>query len=898
MAKPQEKELTALELMIEHADNVSSSVAGMPKAKRKRRAANDVEDYDPEMYDEEVVYVGPGSRAKNRAAKAAREKMANTRVRYAPTASEEAPSAPRAVASQPNPREVEAALEDLFIAGEKSGEDIVKAIRDGNAVSTKTQKALEDWLEWEKREAFKEKNRAKSDPHGNQPGAGRAGGPDSANDDPGPDNNDGGGDFGPDERRSRRRGKRYGRNRGERRGPGRRLPRRSRFGKIKGKLGLALALGAAVGGGLWLKHRSQKEFEEQNAENGGAGTPDYQKTDAAPDSDAKPTPMPSAPEVKRAEDAAKGDLPKPPSETQDLAVAGTSMLLAGASKKIPIIGPALGNGLSYANEAQHIDADETLTDAEKAKEKKKAGGSAIGGAAGGTTGAIAGAWIGGALGSVVPVVGTAAGAALGGLLGNILGDYFGSSVGEYVAEKITDESDKMLADGEKDRKEKMDEYNDTTAENQNKAKFPQPVIMPFGFGGMGGMGGMPGSGAGTYAGPMRAQPARRMDSKQVTDIAQRAIAEGGLGSVSEQFESGGRGVGTVSTGQGDAGGVSYGKHQLATNNGSMMNFLNSPEGKPFLQRFGGLAPGTSQFNSVYKDVASNNSAEFDKAQSDYITRTHYAPLAAKMQNEVGVDLTKRGAGVKELMYSTAVQYGAGTSVISNALQGKDVNAMSDDDLIKTIQDYKAATTDRYFKSSSAQTQQSVATRAQNEKDVLLKVAEAERKKKAVNTPDADAALDARIAEKFPDLPKGSGTSGALDTADTTVDRNLKNLPDLTAKGPEAPRSSSEEYERQLKERVALAAPDVNRIEPTVQPEAAVERQPLVTPGDIARSEPPATPQPSAAPQPVANQPKAGAVSKPSSSGNSSGSPAAGHTLDVIPIFMDDPMLNMITMGYM
>jgi len=898
MAKPQEKELSALELMIEHADSISPSVAGMPKARRKRKAANDSpavdyeRDYDPELYDDEVVFVGPGSRAKNRAAKALREKMANQRVRY--VSDNDAPTSPRAVSQQPNPREVESALEDLFIAGEKSGDDIVKAIKEGNAVSTKTQKALEDWLEWEKREAFKEKNRAKSDPHGNQPGAGGPG-TGGAKDDGGPDEDDNGGpDFGDNGNNNRRRrtggrnrrGRRYGRSSGSRRGPGRNLPRR-RFPRLRGKAGALLTLGtlaAATAGGLWLKNESQEKFEQDNAGNGGAGMPDNQAVPAE-----APAPVAQQPEIQRAEEAAKGDAPKPPSEAQDAAVAGASLLLAGAAKKIPVVGPALGNGLSLANDMQHIDADETMTDQEKAHEKKKATGGAIGGTAGGTTGAVAGAWIGGTLGSVVPVVGTAAGAALGGLLGGILGDYFGNSIGEYVADKITDETDTMLADGEKDRKEKMDEYNDTTAENENKAKFPAPSVSPFSFMGLMGMGG---SGGGTYQGPMRAQPSKRYDSKQVTDIANKAIAEGGLGSVSEQFESGGRGVGTVSTGRGDYGGVSYGKHQLATNNGSMMNFLNSPEGKPFLQRFGGLAPGTAQFNSVYKDVASSQGAEFDKAQSDYITRTHYAPLAAKMQNEVGVDLTKRGAGVKELMYSTAVQYGAGTSVISNALQGKDVNSMSDEELIKTIQDYKAATTDRYFKSSDAQTRQSVAMRAQNEKDVLLKVAEADRKKKAVNNPDAE--LDAKIAKRFPDLPKGSGS----DYSNTQVDANKESLPDLTGRGPVTPKSTPEEHERRLNELVAAAAPDVKRIEPVVQPEAPVERVPLVTPGDIARTE---VPEPAvAAPPPTqtANQPKGGAVSRPSSKGSSGSSPSNSHSLDSIPIFMDDPMLNMITMGYM
>lgn len=890
MAKPKEKELSALELMIEHAENMRSSVVGMP---RSRKASNQPDfSFNLNAHDledsEEEYYVGPGSRAKNRAARerreAAKARQIDVNVRT---------TQPTALASQPNPRQVESALEDLFIAGERSGDDIVTAIRDGNAVSQKTQDALEDWLKWEKSEAFKQKNKAKSDPHGQQPGAGGEGtGPNTgpANDDGGDDNFN---DFdGGDERRrrrtgeSRRRGRRYGRNSGNRRGPGRNLPRPKRFrGKFGAILGIAAAGAAALGGGLWLKNRANEEFEEDNAANEGAGAPEQPKQVE------QQQPIRTA-DVNKAAETLPSEAPKAPSAAQDAAVAGTGMLLMGASKRIPIIGPALGNGLMYANDTQHIDADETLTEDEKAREKKKAAGSAIGGTAAGTGGAVAGAWIGGALGSVVPVVGTAAGAALGGLLGGILGDYFGSSIGEYVADKITDESDNMLAEGEKDRKEKMEEYNEAADENKDKSKFPQPLIMPFNIGGMGG--GLPGSGAGTYQGPMRAQPSRRMDSKQVTDIAQKAIADGGLGSVSEQFESGGRGVGTVSTGQGDAGGVSYGKHQLATNNGSMMNFLNSPEGKPFLQRFGGLAPGTAQFNSVYKDVANTQGADLDKAQSDYITRTHYAPMVAKLQNDVGVDLSSRGSGVKEMIYSTAVQYGAGSSVVANALKGKDVNAMSDPELIQAVQDYKAATTDRYFKSSSAQTRQSVAMRAQSEKDVLLKVHEAEQKKKAVNTPkpvDAEAEHDARIAEKFPGLKKGTGPQH-----DGPVDENLKNLPDLTGRGPVRPKSSPEEYEKQLQERVALAAPDVNRIQPVAQPEAPIERQPLVTEGDVARQEaPPVTPVVA----PAAQAPSGGAVSRPAASGgNNSANPSAGHSLDNIPVFLDDPMLNAITTGYM
>lgn len=917
MAKPQEKELSALELMIEHADSVATGVVGAPKAKRARKPANEspFSEYEESLLEtdtENTYYVGPGSRRLNREAKARREAKRDSQPIGRPTAPRDdnrqlevnvnhsiAKPSIRQI-EQPNAQHVEVALENLFEASEKSGGDIVKAIKDGTQVNKNTLEAIEDWLTWEKAEAFKEKNRAKSDPHGKQPGNNFVSDAVPANDE-----SSGGDFFDAPERRSKgegrgkKRGRRYGRSRGEKRGAGagrsRNLPKTSR---LRGKTGLVLGLvtaGAALLGGNWLKERSQSEYEDENAKAAGAGAPDY-----VDDSD---SPEPISPaemqQATTAGDAAAiravdSDVPKAPTPAEDAAAMGASTLLMGATRRLPIVGPALGNGIMAVNEAQHIRADDTLTDAEKNREYKKTAGRAIGGTAGGTAGAVAGGWIGGILGSVVPVAGTAAGAALGATIGGILGDYFGSSVGEYVSEKITDESDAMLADGEKDRQEKIEEYNKTTLENQDKAKFPAPTGMPFGlglgalaFGGGFGGGGGGGGGGEQYQGPFRAQSASRYDSKQITDIANKAISEGGLGSVSEQFESGGKGVGTVSTGAGDAGGVSYGKHQLATNNGSMMNFLNSKEGQPFLQRFGGLAPGTAQFNSVYKDVANTQGAEFDKAQSDYITRTHYAPLVAKVQNDLGLDLSTRGAGVKELLYSTGVQYGAGTSVINNALQGKDINAMSDPELIKTIQDYKSATTDRYFKSSSAQTRQAVALRAQNEKDVLLKVDEAERKKAVNKQPETMSEQDKRIAEKFPDLPKGSGQYSA--DADATVDAN-KAIPDFTGRGTVVPKYSPEDRERRLEELVGRR----ESIAPVPQPIPPVDRQPLVTEGDVAQRQVPETP----AAAPVQEAPRTQGAGVPQQKGSSSPSPSNGHSLDAIPIFLNDPMLNAVTMGYM
>jgi len=53
-----------------------------------------------------------------------------------------------------------------------------------------------------------------------------------------------------------------------------------------------------------------------------------------------------------------------------------------------------------------------------------------------------------------------------------------------------------------------------------------------------------------------------------------------LGALSAEFESGGRGPGTVSSGKGDPGGVSYGIYQLSSKAGTVAGFL-SGEGAPW-----------------------------------------------------------------------------------------------------------------------------------------------------------------------------------------------------------------------------------------------------------------------------------------------------------------------------
>lgn len=105
-----------------------------------------------------------------------------------------------------------------------------------------------------------------------------------------------------------------------------------------------------------------------------------------------------------------------------------------------------------------------------------------------------------------------------------------------------------------------------------------------------------------------------------------------VGAITGQWESGkhgakaAAGVETVSTGRKDPGGVSYGRHQISSKKGTMADFLKSNEGEQFRQHFANLKPGTPKFTAAYKKLAAERPQEFDKAQHNFLARTHYTPF--------------------------------------------------------------------------------------------------------------------------------------------------------------------------------------------------------------------------------------------------------------------------------
>ena len=341
-------------------------------------------------------------------------------------------------------------------------------------------------------------------------------------------------------------------------------------------------------------------------------------------------------------------------------------------------------------------------------------------------GGAAGALIGGTIGSVVPVVGTAIGAVVGGYLGAKGGELLGSAVSPHIQSWTAAITDYNLP-------KKME----VTWSNG---------IKPF-FSRMGGL----------------ASKMAAWIDKQVTDMGEatsgagaglsEALGMSGLGSVAEKYESGGRGIGTVSTGAGDHGGVSYGTHQLSSKTGTMAAFLKSPDGQKFAGEFAGLKAGSAAFNSKYKDVANRRGDEFKKSQQDYITRTHYMP-AKQIAEGYGFDTKNRG--IQEAIYSHSTQYGGNHKSRFKRIAESGVDMKDNQAVLKAFYADKAAYVNKDFSSSSASVKASVAKRIKAESaDVLAisKVSEVKNTVKDVVGTVADKAKDAIKPKKQPSTKK-------------------------------------------------------------------------------------------------------------------------------------------------
>lgn len=191
-----------------------------------------------------------------------------------------------------------------------------------------------------------------------------------------------------------------------------------------------------------------------------------------------------------------------------------------------------------------------------------------------------------------------------------------------------------------------------------------------------------------------------------------------LGSLSERYESGGAGPGTISSGKGDPGGKSYGVYQLSSKLGVLTSFVNqyySAALKP-------LRIGSKQFDAEWRLLALQQPDQFREAQFQFIKTTHYDKQVAQLISDLGFDIDTRSRALQNVVWSTAVQHGPLTAIVETAIAGiragRPISAISDAEIIPAIyaergrKDAKGVPV--YFRKSSKTVRKNVLIRFQYE----------------------------------------------------------------------------------------------------------------------------------------------------------------------------------------
>ncbi|HWR09891.1 hypothetical protein [Sporomusa sp.] len=135
-----------------------------------------------------------------------------------------------------------------------------------------------------------------------------------------------------------------------------------------------------------------------------------------------------------------------------------------------------------------------------------------------------------------------------------------------------------------------------------------------------------------------------------------------IGELSAKYESNGN-PGTVSTGWGDAGGISYGCYQLATNTGSVDSFVCwlKEQGHPYGDMLSTHPAGSPMFSATWKYCAENDAGGFVQLQHDYIQYAYYDPAVAALRAAY-FNIENHHAIMQDIVWSRTVQYGTGNIV--------------------------------------------------------------------------------------------------------------------------------------------------------------------------------------------------------------------------------------------
>ena len=139
-----------------------------------------------------------------------------------------------------------------------------------------------------------------------------------------------------------------------------------------------------------------------------------------------------------------------------------------------------------------------------------------------------------------------------------------------------------------------------------------------------------------------------------------------LGQLSAEYESNGDPA-CVSSGINDAGGISYGTYQLASNCGSVDSFIGwGLKQGGFYTDYARALIDSGEINSdgfiaKWQELGTVDAVGFEKMQHDYIKSAYY-DVACEYLKQNLFNVEKHSDALKDVVWSRAVQYGTGEIV--------------------------------------------------------------------------------------------------------------------------------------------------------------------------------------------------------------------------------------------
>lgn len=243
-----------------------------------------------------------------------------------------------------------------------------------------------------------------------------------------------------------------------------------------------------------------------------------------------------------------------------------------------------------------------------------------------------------------------------------------------------------------------------------------------------------------------------------------------LGILSKKYEAPG-GVGTVSTGVGDPGGVSYGSWQLSTNAGTLGAYLkDTPEYAKF---FGNAKPGSPEFTQRWKEIAKADPKGFEKSQHDFLYKKNFKGVLDYATSK-GMDTSSRT--IQNVLWSQAIQHGlkGNKTIINDAL--KDVDPKNNEEVIKAI--YQSRSNYVGSLRMDGRTKASCLKRYKNEGADALAMLQSDTKATPEDT--SDSSKSDTISETKPQVSTSRGDTNASKTSSNNQ-RNTVTVKEEAAK---------------------------------------------------------------------------------------------------------------------